>query len=135
MFKNDGMLVQEYEYDFAVDGGAQGTIDLSAKANKDPLPAGAIPVECYAEVVTAVTSAGALTLSWGNGSANDVDGYSGVAKAVGALLLDTVFDGKADSGALLGVTKLAAGEGPVSVTIGAADATAGKVKFRVVYVY
>lgn len=130
MFANE-LLYQEYEYDFAVDGGAVGTINLSAKARKQPLPVGAVPMEVYAEVLTAVTSGGSLTMSWGDGT--DVDGYSGTAKAVAALTLNSVFDGKADSGALLPSKVLTAGTGQFSVSIAVAAATAGKIKFRVVY--
>jgi len=132
MFSNE-LLYQEYEYDFAVDGGATGDIDLAAKAGKAPLPVGAVVMEVYAEVVTAVTSAGSLTMSWGDGTGNDVDGYSGTAIAVASLTLNTVFDGKADSGALLPSKVLTAATGAFSVSIAVAAATAGKIKFRVVY--
>ena len=80
-FKNDGVQVQEYVYDFADDGGVIGEIVLSDKAGLDPLPVGAIVKSVTAKVLTALTSGGSAVLSWGNG--DDADGYSGAAAAVG----------------------------------------------------
>jgi len=130
-FKNDGLLIQEYVYDFAVDGGATGQIELQAKVNKDPLPEGAVVSNVYAKVITACTSGGSATVSWGDGT--DVDGYSGTAKAVAALTANAAFDGKGDSGALL--PDVVGSAGKFTVDIAVAALTAGKIVFLVEYIY
>lgn len=58
-FKNDAIQVQEYEYDFAVDGGATGVKILSAKANKAGIPASAVVVGHEVLIQTAFAGAGA----------------------------------------------------------------------------
>ena len=126
--KNDAVLVHEGVWDFDVDGGAQGVFSLMT------LPVGAVVQKVVAKVQTAVTSGGALTMEWGD--LNDADGYSGAAKAVGALTLNAVFDGQADSAALLPVSSVnGANAQAVGLTIGGADATAGKVVVMVQYLY
>lgn len=72
-FLNDDMAVQQYQYSFAEDAGATGIITLSSKANKDPLPVGAVVVNALFHVKTAFTSGGSATLTLGNG--DDPDGY------------------------------------------------------------
>lgn len=139
-FKNDGIQVQQYVYDFAVDGGAVSTIDLSAKANYSPLPVGAIVVAVTAWVQAACTSGGSATLEWGNSA--DPDGYSGTAKAVAALTLNAVFNQAEGAGALLWDNTNDADKrlyidtnanGQFKVAIGTAALTAGKVVFAVEY--
>ncbi len=125
VFKNE-MLSQEYVYDFAVDGGAISLIDLSAKAGYKPLPVGALIQNVYANVVTAVTSVGSATVSWGNA---DVDGYSGTAKAKAVLVANAAFAG---NGAL--VPSMIVADQTFSVNIAVAALTAGKVYFTVEYV-
>jgi hypothetical protein len=126
-FMNE-LQVQEYVYDFSVDGGAVGTIDLSAKANS--LPSGAVVKRVYAVVEDACTSGGAATVAWGN--SGDADGFSGTAKAVASLTANAVFEGSADSAALL-PSKLSA-DSDFSVTIAVAALTAGKIRYGVEYV-
>jgi len=128
-FKNE-LLSQEYVYDFSVDGGAISDIELSGKAGAQVLPVGAIVQNVHAWVETLCTSGGAATVSWGNGTGNDVDGYSGTAKAIGALALNAAFEGGADSGALC---PSYVSSGNFSVSIAAATLTAGKIVFRVSY--
>jgi hypothetical protein len=139
-FKNDGVLVQEYVYDFAVDGGAQGEIFLSAKANAQPIPNGAIVKGVTMKVVTAFTSGGSATLAWGND--DDPDGYSGAAIAVASLTDNAVFNGWDNGAALIWDDSndhaiynpvINADDGDFSVTIGTADMTAGKAVFLVEY--
>lgn len=139
-FKNDGVLVQEYVYDFAVDGGSQGEIFLSSKDNKAPIPNGALITEVWAVVETAVTSGGSATLAWGND--DDPDGYSGTAIGKASLTANAVFNGWDNGAALLwddtndhalGVRVVNEDDGEFSVTIGTADLTAGKVVFLVKY--
>lgn len=132
--------VQEYVYDFAVDGGAQGAINLHAKAGVDVVPVGAIVKRVYAKVLTACTSGGSATLAWGNG--DDADGYSGSAVAVGSLTANALFNGYDNGAALLwddtndhpiDVNVADAADGQFIATIGTADLTAGKVVFMVEY--
>lgn len=132
--------VQEFVWDFAVDGGAVSTITLSGKNGKLPIPVGAIVKAVTARVVTACTSAGAATLSWGNG--DDADGYSGTAIALGSLTENALFNGWDNGAALLwddtndhqiplyidDTTT-----GAFTATIGTAAMTAGKVVFVVEY--
>ena len=58
-FKNDGLQIQEYYYDFAVDGGATGVFTLSSKANVAPIPQEAIITKVVTRVVTALAGASA----------------------------------------------------------------------------
>ena len=143
------MHMQEYLYDFADDAGAQGVIDLSAKANKAVVPLGAIVKSVTMKVVIAFTSGGAATLTWGDGV--DADGYSGTAIAVASLTDNSVFHGNEDQaapGALLwaniattpdtvrklsGQAVTSAATGQVRMTIGAADMTAGRMVVLVEY--
>ncbi len=118
------MHMQQYLYDFAVDGGLVSTIDLSAKANHDPLPVGAVVsgVSVYAE--TAVTSGGAPTIDIGNG--DDVDGYiDGMTPAL--LAVDLVVT----SGALPGVL-LWDDTNDHEIHLFIDDATTGKVQLTIV---
>lgn len=139
-FRNDGLQVQEYVYDFDVDAGAQGEIFLSSKAGYAPIPNGAIIKAVTAKVVTAFTSGGSATLSWGND--DDPDGYSGAAIAVASLTDNAVFNGWDNGAALLWddtndhqipVPVINEDDGEVSVTIGTADMTAGKMLILVEY--
>lgn len=132
-FKNDELQVQEYVYDFSVDGGDTGTVTLSAKDNKDPLPAGAIVTNATAWVQTAGASGGSATLSFGLGT--DVDGLLS-ATAVGSLTENAVIVG--DSTAIPGsaaVRVADAAGGAVTATIAVAALTAGKVSIIVEYLY
>lgn len=138
-FKSDGLMVQEYVYDFAKDGGAASTIILSNKLNYDPLPVGAIVKHVTAQVVTACTSGGAATVSWGNGSA--ATAWSGAAKAVASLTLNAVFNEQATPSILWDDTNDASipiyvsseSVGRFAVTIATAALTAGKIVFSVEY--
>lgn len=135
----NSMHMQKYVYDFAVDGGAQGAIDLSAKDGASPLPDNAIVESVVAFVETAVEGTSS-TLSWGN--TTDPDGYSGTAIAEATLVADYVANGYDNAAALLWddtndhmIHFLAndANDKDFSVTIGTADLTAGKVHFFVKY--
>jgi hypothetical protein len=140
-FKNDGISIQEYVYDFAVDGGATGAIDLSAKAGYAPLPDNAIVLEVYARVITAI-SGDSSTLTWGN--TTSAAGYSGSAIAEGTLVQDYVTNGQSGDASLLwdgsndhSIPFLcnSANDRDFSVTIGNNDLTAGKMVFMVKYLY
>lgn len=138
------VLVQEYVYDFAVDGGAQGTIVLSDKNGKAPLPVGAIVKDVTARVVTQCTSGGSATVAWGNG--DDTDGYTthGSPIAVASLTANAMFNAAGLDSALLwdGTNDHMiplyiddATTGNFSFVIGTADLTAGKIVFIVEYLY
>lgn len=138
--RNMGLQVQEYVYDFAVDGGTQGEIFLSSKAGYSPIPNGSIIKAVTMKVVTAFTSAGSATLAWGND--DDPDGYSGTAIAVASLTDNALFNGWDNAAALLWddtndhqipVAVINTDDGEVSVTIGTADMTAGKCLILVEY--
>lgn len=138
-FKNL-MHTAEYVYDFTVDGGAQGEIVLSDKATKAPVPVGAIKTAVRTKVLVAFTSGGSATLAYGNG--DDADGYSGAAIAVAGLTANSLRNGWDNAAALLWddtndhpleVNVADADDGKVSVTIGAADMTAGKMVLWVDY--
>ncbi len=133
---------QEYVYDFSVDGGSQGAIVLHTKANKAALPLGSIVKGVTARIVTALTSGGSATLSWGN--VDDVDGYSGVTAAVAGFTANVNFNGWDNAAALLWDDTndhqiynsiIDADDAAFSFTITTADLTAGKIVFTVEYLY
>ena len=137
-FKNDGIQVQEYVYDFAVDGGATGAISLSGKANYDSLPDNAIVKNVYMRVITAVVGTSS-TVAVGN--TTDPNGYfEAIAEAT--LVADYVHAGGVGAGALIWddtndhlVPFLcnSANDRDFSITIATADLTAGKLVFMVEY--
>lgn len=128
-FKGE-ILSKEYVYDFAKDGGAVGALVLSAKAGYKKLPEGAIVKSVHAKVAEEVTSGGAATVSWGTNA--DKDGYSGAAKALGALSADAAFSGEKDDAALL-PSCVATDKGEFEMEIAVAALTAGKIYFVVEY--
>jgi hypothetical protein len=135
---NGGVMVQEYVYDFAVDGGAQGAIVISDSANKKTLPVGALIKNVYAHVSTACTSGGSATVKWGN-AAGDFHG----AVAVADLAANAVFNAQddtsdnllndADPGHPILYRVDSATNATFIVTIATADLTAGKISFLVEY--
>lgn len=135
--------LQQYTYDFSVDGGTKDSaITLSNKANKDPIPTGAIIKSVTAWVETACTSGGSATVIWGNGA--DADGFSGATIAVASLSANAVFNGWDNGAALLWDDSndhqipyyvSSAANGAFKVLIETADLTAGKIHFFVEYYY
>jgi hypothetical protein len=123
-FKNDNVQVAEYEYDFAVDGGATGVKVLSSKANKAGLPASAIVVGHQVLIQTAFAGSGA---SCKIGCEGDDDKYL-VNTAVGGLTA-----GLKTSSATAFFAD-AANEDDVRITIASAALTAGKLKVLVHFV-
>lgn len=137
--KNAGVQVQEYVYDFAVDGGGTGEKFLSSKAGYKPIPNGAVVKGVTARVVTAVVGSSS-TLAWGNDDA--ATGYSGTAIAEASLTANAVFNGWDNGASLLWDDTndhaiynpiINTDDGEFSVTIGTANLTAGKVVFMVEY--
>ncbi len=141
-FKNEGVVVQEFVYDFATDGGAVSSITLSDNKYRSKLPEGAIVLNCVLKVLTAFTSGGSATLAVGNTA--DPDGYlAGI--AVASLTLNSVFTAQQQAGALLWdntndanlaypVTSTANTQ-DVLVEIATAAMTAGKAGIAVMYLY
>lgn len=139
-YSNDNVLVQEYVYDFAEDGGATGELNLETKANASAVPVGAIIKGVSAKVLTTCTSGGSATVAWGN--EDDEDGYSGSAIAVASLTAGSVFNGWDNAAALLWddtndhpiyVNVANSADAEFKLTIGAAALTAGKIVFMVEY--
>jgi hypothetical protein len=119
--------VEEFVYDFAVDGGAIGFIDLSAKAGEVVLDVGTVIEKVEWKVITAPTSAGAATISVGdNGSNARYKALTAFNNA--AYLVDQVSAGT-------GVPYLAtaANDGKFGMAIAVAALTAGKIVFMVTY--
>lgn len=139
VFKNAGVHVAEYVWNFADDGGTAATYALDAKANYSKVPTGAIIKGVVAVVESAVTSAGAATGAWGDNS--DADGFSGAAIAKAALVAGAVFNGHDNGAALLWddtndhaiyfMVDGSTNDGSVDFTIGTAAATAGRVRLLV----
>jgi hypothetical protein len=123
-FRNDGLQVQEYEYDFAVDGGAVATIDLSAKAGSRVLPQGAVVKAVHYSVETAIVGTSS-TLAVGNTTSTTT--YE-AATAEATLIADYSID----TGTTAFIVN-SANDADFTVTIGTAVLTAGKVKFWVEY--
>ena len=126
-FKNGGVHVEEYVYDFAKDGGAVGFIDLSAKMGANPLPQECVALRVGYKVVTAPLSGGAATVAIGDAASGTR--YLG-ATAIASLPLDAV--AVASSGLPLNVDTV--NEGRFGITIGTAALTAGKIVFWVEHV-
>lgn len=66
----DTVRRSRWSYDFAVDGGAIGTISLRSSSNAIPIRA--VIVNAYVYVITALTSGGAATVGTHVNAANDI---------------------------------------------------------------
>ncbi len=135
---NYGLQVQEYLYDFSVDGGATGAIDLSAKDGYSVLPQNAIVFDVHLRVITAVVGTSS-TVAVGN--TTDADGYL-VATAEATLVADYVSGAGTSTHALLWddtndhripFLVNSANDADFAITIGTANLTAGKILFYVSY--
>ena len=125
-----GLKTAEGEYDFAVDGGAVGSITLrSVNAAGAALPVGAVIMGGYVDVLTAVTSGGAGTVAINSEGAGDLVAAAAVSGApwstTGRKSVIPVFTGAS-------TVKTTAARNLVA-TIATAALTAGK--FRVVVFY
>jgi hypothetical protein len=109
--------VAYFEYDFAKDGGAIGTVALRG----DRFPSGAVITDGKIHVVTAVTSDGAVTMTLGVETAVDV--LASTLK--GAMTLNTILDVVPVRTAATSIRTTTNGAG-VTLTIGVAAITAGK---------
>lgn len=143
-FKNSGLQVQEYVYDYSVDGGVKDVaILLSDKAGYDPLPIGATVVNVVARVETTVESSGSATVEWGPGA--NTDGYSGTAIAKATLVANyahtaqqgagaELWDNTNDANLAYAVTSTA-NTRSFAVLINTENLSAGKIRFYVSYHY
>jgi hypothetical protein len=122
-----------YEYDFATDGGAVGTIALRS-LNVSGISAGCVVEDVHALIQTAFTSGGSATVTLGNSV--DADGYMvnifSLASAnaalksgqvAGALLWDDTNDAE------LNYYVPSAAAAIPKIVVGTAALTAGKAKF------
>lgn len=125
-FRNDGVMVQEYDYDFAVDGGAVGTIVLSSKANKGLLPEDAVVVNVVTRVVTALAGNAAASAKFGtSGSAALYAADAAIATYSEDALFEYATNFVADQSS----------ERNVQMVIAGGALTAGKVKVLVEYLH
>ena len=116
---------QEYVYDFDVSTGAQGAYNLNDLDGNSDIPLGAIVTHAYIKVETAAASGGSATIELGDGS--DADKY--INATDGALAnIDGVNDVIGGVVATLTDCVTATADANVTLTIGAADLTAGKLR-------
>lgn len=116
------------EYDFAVDGGAVGTITLRQGGSNLPnlIPAGAVIIGGYIEVLTTCTSGGAATIGVNSEAAGDIKAAAtGVATYAAGVVAIVPSWGT-------GAVKTTVSRS-LAITIAVAALTAGK--FRVVVLY
>lgn len=118
------------KYNFAVSGGAVGTISLlddDGKALK--LPAGAIITNVMIDVITSPTSGGSPTIAIGAAATNDLL----TATAIGSLTAGR-YQGIPDWATVADQIKLSA-EQTLDMTIATAALTAGRFNVHVQYVF
>lgn len=127
-----GLKEARGEYDFAVDGGAVGTITLRSApsdSNGNEIPSGSIITGGYIEVDTAVTSGGAATIAVASEAAGDLQTAAAISgppwSTTGRKAITPVFT------AATGVKTTARRN--LAITVATAALTAGK--FRVVVFY
>ena len=136
-FEKGKLLINRYEYDFSVDGGAVGAIAFRNKGNND-LVAGCVIKRMYLIAETAVTSGGTPTMVIGNTA--DADGYfadifalvtTGAKLAVGQgeVAGDLIFDDTNDHA--IDYKLGAANTLDINLTVGTAALTAGKISLFV----
>ena len=133
-----------FMYDFSTQGGAASEIALTdVNGSAMSIPRGFVITDGWVEVATAPTSAGSATIAIGTqGTSNDPDGFlvavafddgsvalSKVAPLNGALVSSSNASATANSGThvLLARKKIVTTADPVSITIGVAALTAGKL--------
>ena len=112
-------------YDFAVDGGA---IALITPKKTFTLPKNAVVVACTVNSTTAVTSAGASTMSIGTSAGSSAASLLG-ATAKASMSLNALINGAATFAAPVKMTA----QGDITVTIATAAQTAGVVEVTVMY--
>jgi hypothetical protein len=124
MFKNE-LLVQEYDYDFATDGGATGVYRLDLKANKKALPVNAVRKNVHIVVQSALLGASA-SAKLGTVASDALFKANAAVASWGAGLYTY---GDVAQHQLVD----AANKGQVALTIAGGALTAGKLKVLVEY--
>lgn len=122
-FVSNQLLLAEYEYDFAVDGGATGVHDLSAKANKADLPVGCLRKSTHVMVQTALAGVGASAKIGTSASDADLAALAAIASwSASAIFNDAtaIYVGTTNRDCIL--------------TISGAPLTAGKLKVFIEYI-
>lgn len=122
---NGGFQTAKAIYNFAVDGGAQGTITPKRTAS---LPKNAVIVGGSINSTTAFTSAGSATLAVGTSAGSSTTSILG-ATAKASLSANALINAVP---VWATPVKLSAA-GNITVTIGTADATAGVVEITLLY--
>ena len=115
-------FVQEYMYDFALDGGAVGFISLKGtKANA--LPTGAVVLSAHYQVVTAFTSGGSATVALG-------DAGSGARYLAATAYNNAAYTLNLPAAVAIGVPALVSSDNiaNVGITVAVAALTAGKLR-------
>lgn len=118
--KNKDVQVQEYEWDFAAQGGATGSYDLTSRPNKEPLELGTIIKAVNIKVMTAASGAGSAAFGSGAASATyKTAAASGGYAADGLTVYSTPFVVTSEN------------LGKVVMAIAGAPLTGGKIKVLV----
>jgi hypothetical protein len=126
------MCMLKCVYDFSVNGGAQGAINLLDDAgNSAILPKGAVVVHAWAYVKTNVTSGGSATISLDVLTTADLQ--AATAKASLVTSVPFIIGKPIRTGATVVGPVTAAAGSHVTATIGSADVTAGKVEYYLEY--
>lgn len=117
---------------FSRDGGAVGDINLKGLDGVETvvIPSGAVIVNAFVVVKTAVTSGGSLTLDLNSEAANDLL----AATAVASLTLNAKVQGIPDFGTLAD-SKVMTADRTLSLSFNVAAATAGELDVYVFYVF
>jgi hypothetical protein len=116
-------------YDFAVDAGATGALDLFTAGS-----GGVVIVDARAVVKTTCTSAGSATVKWGE--ATDDDRFMNTTQgAVASLTANAVIVPPALEGTpnVIATPYYLPAAGKLTMTIGTAALTAGKIEFVIGY--
>lgn len=121
-----GLRMAHCKYDFAVDGGAQGTI---VPTNSDTLPDNAVIVGVTINSTTAVTSDGSATVAIGTSAGSSTTSLKG-ATGKASYSVDALLNGVPVFATPIKLTAA----GTITFTIGTADLTAGVIEVWVLYV-
>ncbi|MFN9974319.1 MAG: hypothetical protein ACK58T_30930 [Phycisphaerae bacterium] len=114
-------------YDFAIQGGAIGTVNLRDSDNQlATLPDKAIVLQVYIDEVTNVTSGGSATIAVGLNTTTDLLGATAIASFTGIIA-------GVPTGTAATMVKATAAR-TITATIGTAAVTAGKLNVFIDYV-